>query len=73
MTNTHDDHLSITTTHLCTQTVVVVGLNVIIKEVIACEQALHLGDNLKYRRARGTREETRKEEERERKESLLAG
>ena len=28
--------------------------------LIACEQALHLGDKLKTRRARGTREETRK-------------
>ena len=30
------------------------------KEGLACEQALHLGDILKSRRARGTREETQK-------------
>ena len=29
---------------------------------LACEQALHLGDIVKSRRARGTREETRKRE-----------
>ena len=27
---------------------------------VACEQALHLGDSVKGRRARGTREKTRK-------------
>ena len=30
-----------------------------VKEGLACEQALHLGDVVKSRRARGTREETR--------------
>ena len=31
-----------------------------VKEGLACEQALHLEDVVKSRRARGTREETRK-------------
>jgi len=42
------------------------------KSQVACEQALHLGDIVKSRRARGTREETRKREAASPADVLLA-
>ena len=43
----------------CKASRVFVVVVVVVAVIVACEQALHLGDIVKSRRARGTREETR--------------